>query len=55
MNEDQIALDPTLLQLFNELLRAHRQIGRLQERIAELEGKPQNGRAVPEREFVATQ
>ena len=47
MNEP-MALDPTLTQLLNELVRSHALIQRLQARIAELEQQPQNGTWTPE-------
>ena len=46
MNE-QMALDPTLTQILNELVRSHALIQRLQARIVELEQQPPNGTWTP--------
>ena len=39
MNLDESRMDPTLVQLLNELIRAHGKIQQLQARIIELENK----------------
>ena len=48
MNLEQMALDPTLTQLLQEIVRAHGKIQQLQARIIELEKQPHNGTWTPE-------